>query len=619
MFSGVKMNYKKLGLKSGIEIHQQLETKSKLFCKSSAGMREKEVVGQIKRKQHPVAGELGTIDIAMLHEMTRDRTFHYQLFDHESCLVETDEEPPHELNLEALEVALKIALMLNCTIPNELQVMRKSITDGSNTSAFQRTIVVGLDGFLNYKGKKVEITYINLEEDAAAIVGEENGNVTYRLNRLGVPLIEIGTGLLEGFAPDDIQDIAFNLGMLLRSTGKVKRGIGTIRQDVNISIRAGERTELKGMQDLWTMSKAIQNEVTRQLVMSEIRGEMRKKGVKKIPDWFVDVNSLISNSHSKILRQMLDSGATIFAIKLPDFAGKLKREIYPGKTLGKDLAEYVAAFGVKGILHTDEDLAKYSAVEDFQRVRERLKAAETDAVILIGEHKDKGKVAKLLIERINIFLERPEKEVRAVGDDGHIRFNRPLPGSQRLYPETDVVPYSVSNDWLKRLKKELPEPWTKKLEKFKKMKLSDDLAKQMLRSEYLELFERLIKKKEDPVVMANVFTSILKDLQRQNVQVSNLTDKHFEEVFQGVGSRKMMKEALPEILKYLAEHSSESVNSAITKLNLKTLSESELLKIVKEVVSQPGIQFDKAVGLAMSQVRGRADPQRVIKLVKKFK
>jgi glutamyl-tRNA(Gln) amidotransferase subunit E len=612
------MDYKKLGLKAGLEIHQQLDTKYKLFCKSSAAMKDKEVIGQVKRKQHPVAGELGVVDIAMLHEMLRDRTFHYQLFPHETCLVEIDEEPPHEMNLEALEVALKIALMLNCTIPDELQVMRKSISDGSNTSAFQRTIVVGLDGFLKYKGKKVEITFINLEEDAAPTVTEENGNVTFRLSRLGVPLIEIGTGLLEGFTPDEIQDIAFNIGMLLRSTGKVKRGIGTIRQDVNVSVKAGERTELKGMQDLWTMSKAIQNEITRQLTMSEIRSEIRRRGVKKVGESFVDVNSLISNTKSKILRQMLDTGATVFAMKLPKFAGMLKKEIYPGKTFGKDLAEYVAAFGVKGILHSDEDLAKYAAVEDFRGVREYLKAGEKDAIILIGEHNDKGKVAKLLLQRINLFLEKPEKETRAVGDDGHIRFNRPLPGAQRLYPETDVLPFSVSREWLKKLKRELPESWMKKLEKFKKMKLSDDLAKQILRSEYLELFEKLAKK-GDPILMANVFTNILKDLQRQNVNVSNLSEKHFEEIFQSVRSKKIMKESLPDILKYLAENSSQSVSSAVAKLNLKALSKAELLKIVKEVVSQPNIQFDKAVGLVMSQVRGRADPQEVIKLVKKFK
>ena len=613
------MDYKKLGLKAGIEIHQQLDTRYKLFCKSSSGMREKEVVGLIRRKQHPVAGELGTVDIAMMHEMMRDRTFHYQLFPHESCLVETDEEPPHELNLEALEVALKIALMLNCTVPDELQVMRKSITDGSNTSAFQRTIVVGLDGFLKYRGKKVEITYINLEEDAAAIVGEENGNVTYRLSRLGVPLIEIGTGLLQGFSPDEIQDIAFNIGMLLRSTGKVKRGIGTIRQDVNVSIKVGERTELKGMQDLWTMSKAIQNEVTRQLTMNDIRSEMRRKSVRRIRENLMEVNSLLSNTHSKILRQMLDSGASVFAIKLNVFAGMLKREVYPGKTLGKDLAEYVSAFGVKGILHSDEDLAKYAAVEDFQRIREHLHAGHKDAVVLIGEHKDKGKVSKLLIERINAFLEKPERETRAVGDDGHIRFNRPLPGAQRLYPETDVIPLSISKEWLKKLKKELPEPWTKKLEKFKKMKLSDDLAKQILRSEHMETFEKFVKKRFQPIVMANVFTNTLKDLQRQNVDVSNLTEKHFEEVFHSVSSKKVMKEALPEILKYLAEHPADSVSVSISKLNLKALSKTELVKIVKEVVSQPNIQFDKAVGLVMSQVRGRADPQEVIRLVKKFK
>ena len=234
-----KINFKKLGLKAGLEIHQQLGTSHKLFCNSSAAMKEKDVTGIIKRKQYPVASELGEMDVATMHEFLRDRTFYYQTFPHETCLIELDEEPPRGINKEALNTSIEIALMLNCEIPNEIHVMRKTITDGSNTSAFQRTMIVGMNGFLRYKGRKIPIDYINLEEDAAAIVGEEKGNVTYRLNRLGIPLVEVGTGVMTEFTPEEIQDIAFNIGMIFRSTGKVKRGIGTIRQDVNISIKGG--------------------------------------------------------------------------------------------------------------------------------------------------------------------------------------------------------------------------------------------------------------------------------------------------------------------------------------------------------------------------------------------
>lgn len=615
------MNYKKLGLKAGLELHQQLNTEHKLFCNSSTEMKEKNVITIVKRKQHPVAGELGEIDLATQYEFLRDRTFQYQVFPKECCEIELDEEPPRLVNPEALEIGLQIALLLNCEIPNEIHVMRKTITDGSNTSAFQRTMVIGLNGFLRYKGKKIKIEYVNLEEDAAAIVGEEDGNVTYRLSRLGVPLVEVGTGILEGFTPEEIQDIAFNLGMIFRSTGKVKRGIGTIRQDVNISIKVGERAELKGFQELGVMAKVIENDVIRQLTMIEIKNELRKKGLRKIIFKPVDVNEIFKNTKSKILKSIIDNGGTVFAIRLPEFDGYLRKEIYPGKTLGRELADFASTFGVKGIIHSDEDLVKYQVFDDFIRLREHLKAEKNDAIVLIGEFKNKGKVAELLIQKCNQILIGLEKETRAVTDDGGSRFTRPLPGAQRLYPETDVIPIAISKEMIEKIKKELPEPWTKKLVRFKKMGLSDDLAKNILRSEYLELFEKTVKEKRvDPTIAANTFSNTLKDLQkRENVKIEQLSEKHFLEVFDSLAKKKIVKEALPEVLKYLADYPGASVSEAVSELKLKPVSTEELKNIVKEVIVQPNLSFEKSLGLVMSKVRGRVDAEVVVKLVKKYK
>jgi glutamyl-tRNA(Gln) amidotransferase subunit E len=442
-----EINYKKFGLKAGLEIHQQLDTQHKLFCKSSTAMMEKEPVAHVKRKLHPVASELGEIDIASAYEEMRNRNFVYQYFNTENCLVELDEEPPHEVNLEALNVGFQIALMLNCEIPNEIHVMRKIVTDGSNTSAFQRTILIGMNGYLKYKGKQIPITYVNLEEDAAPLVSEEGGNATYRLNRLGVPLVEIGTGILENFSAKDIEDIAFQIGMICRSTGKVKRGIGTIRQDVNISIRQGERTELKGVQELAMLAKIVDWEIMRQNNLNELRTHLRKKGIRKVSSQPEIVNENLYQSKSKILRSLLDSKKTIFALKLPEFAGALKKEIAPGKTFGRELADYVGVFGVKGIIHSDEDLSKYNAVEDFQKLREKLGAKDNDAVVLIGDNAD-GKATHMLVKKINQILEKPEKEVRGVQEDGTTKFLRPLPGAARLYPETDVIPLSISDKWI---------------------------------------------------------------------------------------------------------------------------------------------------------------------------
>jgi len=615
------MNYKSVGLKVGIELHQQLETQHKLFCNCSTEMKEKEPTEIVTRKQHPVAGELGEVDAATQYEYLRDRIFQYQVFKKETCLVELDEEPPHEINHEALHVALQIALLLNCNISDEIHVMRKTVTDGSNTTAFQRTAIVGTDGYLKYKGKKIEIKLVSLEEDATALVEEENGRVTYRLNRLAVPLVEIATGILSDFSPEEIQDIAYNIGMLCRSTGKVKRGLGSIRQDINVSTNVGERVEIKGVQELGLLGKVVENEVFRQVAMSEIRKSLRKRGVKKIVVKPEDVTLRIRDTKSKIIKSIVENNGDIFAIRLNGFNGILKKEISPGRTLGKELADFVSGFGVKGIIHSDEDLNKYQLTEDFKRLREILNASESDAIVLIGELKTKGKISEELIKRCNQILVGLEKETRGVNEDGTTRYNRPLPGEKRMYPETDVVPILVAKEYVEELKKNLPEPWFDKLAKLKsKYKMSDDLAKQIINSEYYEMFERIVEKTDvDANIVANTFISTVKDLERrEGVRVDRLNEKHYIDVFEYVANKKILKEAIPMVLKYLSEYPGETVGNVISELNLTAISMDELKKIIEEVVAQPNLNYDKAVGLVMSKVRGRIDAQVVLKEIKKF-
>jgi len=616
-----KINYKKLGLNVGLEIHQQLDTQEKLFCSCSTAMQEREPAAIVMRKQHPVASELGEIDIAAQHEYFRNRTFNYQVFKNETCLVDLDEEPPHELNPEALNIALQIALLLNCQIPNEIEVMRKTVIDGSNTCGFQRTMVVGLNGYLSYRGKRIEIKNVCLEEDAAATVSEEGGKVTYRLSRLGIPLVEIATGIISGFNPEEVEDIAYNIGMICRSTNKVKRGLGSIRQDVNVSIRIGGRVEMKGVQELGLLSTVIENEVRRQLSLIGIRNELKRKGVRKVTFKPVDVSELLKDSNCRILRAVVESGGAVFALRLPEFSRVLKRELFSGKTLGRELADFVQIFGVEGIIHSDEDLSKYRAEEDFKKIRTHLNAREDDAIVLVGEMKTKGKASEDLWNKINKLLVGIEKETRGVDEEGLTRFMRPLPGAARLYPETDVKPVPVGTDMLEKMKKELPEPWMKKYARFKsKFKLSDELAKQILRSKYLELFERVMKEGGvEASIVANTFISTLKDLEkREKVDVGRLSERHFIELFTALKKRMIAKEAIPEILKYLANYPGETVADVIRELNLTPISVAELKKIVTETLSQPGLTYEKAVGIVMSQVRGRIEPEVVMKTVRKM-
>lgn len=254
-------DYKKLGLKSGLEIHQQLDS-HKLFCDCPSLLRSDEPEYEIQRTLNPVIGETGEVDVAVNFEKTKNKNFKYQVYD-TNCLVELDEEPPHSINQEALEIALQISHLLNCKIFPVSQVMRKTVINGSNTSGFQRTGLIAHDGYVEVSSGKIPIDWVMLEEDSARPVSEEKDLKTYKLDRLGIPLVEITTGP-HMKTPEEIKEVAMKIGEILRAC-KVKRGLGTIRQDVNISIDGSKRVEIKGFQDLKMMTKTINNEISRQI------------------------------------------------------------------------------------------------------------------------------------------------------------------------------------------------------------------------------------------------------------------------------------------------------------------------------------------------------------------
>ncbi|MDD5177856.1 MAG: Glu-tRNA(Gln) amidotransferase subunit GatE [Candidatus Nanoarchaeia archaeon] len=269
------VDYKELGFKAGLEIHQQIEGR-KLFCHCPALVNDDNLSDvKFKRKLRAIAGETGKVDKAAEFEMSKDKEVFYEACSSSSCLVEYDEEPPHELNKEALEVALQIALLMNCKVVDKIQFMRKTVIDGSNVSGFQRTALIGNDGFIETNKGKVKIETICLEEEAAKKIKEEENKITYRLDRLGVGLIEIATSP-DIRDPEHAKEVASIIGMMLRSTGRVKRGIGSIRQDVNVSIKGHERVEIKGFQDLRNIPKTIENEIHRQLKSKDEKSHVRK-------------------------------------------------------------------------------------------------------------------------------------------------------------------------------------------------------------------------------------------------------------------------------------------------------------------------------------------------------
>ncbi len=616
------IDYKKMGLKYGVEIHQRLATTRKLFCACPARIATDEPIATINRKLRAVAGELGLVDMAAAYEFIRNRTFTYQVFDKETCLVELDEEPPHAIDPEAVKTVLELALLLKADIPGEIHVMRKIVIDGSNTSGFQRTAIIGLNGVLGYENKKIFIPVIAVEEESAGIADNKGDNVVYRLDRLGIPLVEISTGLLEGLSPKDAVEIAYHLGMLVRSTGKVLRGIGTIRQDVNVSIQGGNRVEIKGVQTLDLIEKAIEYEALRQAALIEIKDELKNRGCKlELFEKPHEVTNIFMESKSKFVKKLLAENNKIYAFSLAKFGSLLKKEVCPGKTFGRELSEYAVAQGLGGMIHTDEDLTDYQIDAEMERVKAFAGHEIDDCTVIVAGPPEKAlRACGAILERCKTALFEIPREVRVANDDGTTKFSRPLPGSSRLYPETDIPPFRITKNLIEDTKKHIPETWDKKLNRFVKMGLNKELSDQIIRSEYLNDFESIIKNTDvSPKFVGSVLMSTMTELRRGGVKVEKVNEEKMLEIFRLLEARRVGKEAVTEVLKGVSKYPSQTVEETITKLGLKTITRDELKAIIKEIVRKNANvvkkykkgAVKKLMGTVMKQVRGKIDGKLV--------
>ncbi|MGA2238153.1 MAG: Glu-tRNA(Gln) amidotransferase subunit GatE [Candidatus Bathyarchaeia archaeon] len=623
------IDYGSIGLKVGIEIHRQLDTRKKLFCDCPTTMSDADPSVRFLRRLRPTQSELGQVDPAALFEFQKGRAIIYESDDVTSCLVEMDEEPPKDLNPEAVEIALAASALTNAEPVDEIHVMRKIVIDGSNTTGFQRTCVVAMDGWVTVDEKKIPIQQISLEEDAARKTSESGLTVNYRIDRLGIPLIEISTGPVIT-SPEETERVAKAIGDILRDTGRVKRGLGTVRQDLNVSIRDGALIEIKGVQELDLISKVISYEVSRQLELLLIRSQLVSRGSKEahVGNEFVDVSTLFSNTKSKLIREALVSGGVALAVKVPCFAGLLGRELAPGLRLGTEMASRASFWGrVGGIFHTDE-LPAYGISEDeVLSMKRTLGCGELDVVVMVADHKDKAVDAlTAVVERAREALLGVPTETRTAVADGTTRYMRPRPGASRMYPETDVPPVGISQQRLAQIRAGLPPPREVVMQQLlTKYHLNSKLASQLIDSDYLDVFKHVCSEQGiAPSFVATVLTENLKSLGREGVPVSELTPKHLESVFSAVRAGTVAKEAAPSILAWLSKNSSRTVEDAIQELGMRMLSEYELLRIIDKIIEfnadlikEKGEgAYGKIMGLVMSEVRGSADPGEVTRLIR---
>jgi len=626
----MSIDYSKIGLKAGLEVHQQLDTAAKLFCSCKPQLFKGEPEITFLRRLRPTQSELGQIDPAALFEFQKGVKILYEATRETACLVEMDEEPPHDLNREAVEIVLIAGLMMRAKPVDEIHVMRKTVIDGSNTTGFQRTCVVALDGEIDIKGKKVPIQHVSLEEDAARKMGEKGQIIRYRIDRLGIPLIEVTTAPVI-YSPQEAEETALAIGRILRATRKVRRGLGTIRQDLNISIRDGALIEIKGVQELELVSRVIENEVQRQLNLLKIRDELKKREVKEenIKEKFVDVTSVFKQTKCKVIRRALEQNKRVLAVKLPKFAGFLKRELALGMRLGAEMAEIAHFWGrVGGVFHTDELPAYGITVDEMNQVGRLMKKEPLDAVVFVADTLENATDAlKAVTQRAREAVKGVPEETRAANPDGTTRYMRPRPGAARMYPETDVPPIQLTREYLEKLRTQLPELPEQKMKRLmKEYELNRKLAKQILDSEYADLFEAVAKETGvSSTVIAVTLTETLKALRREGINIEAVTDGQFRELFSLIGSGKTTKEAIPEVTTWLSKHEGATVKEAIKSLGLAMISQKELEELIDDLIKRNKIlieergkgAFGPLIGMVMKKVRGRVKAEMVSEILKK--
>ena len=569
--------YRSIGFMCGLEIHQRLATDEKLFCSCHTEIADKgHEIAVINRRQRAVAGELGKVDKSAEIEEGKERSFTYKVYRENACLVDVDEEPPHQMNMDALSVTLSLAHSMGMKIVEELQPMRKAVVDGSDPSAFQRSVMIALDGKIKVNGHVIAVPSLFLEEESSGIIEGSATNVVYDTSRLGVPLIEIDTNPTIP-DPKAAKDVALYLGTLLRITGRVQRGIGSIRQDVNMSIAGGARVEIKGMQELALMDKFIENEVARQIELIKISKELQKKGAKVGSP--VDVTAHFRHSKASIV----GVAECVVAAKLSGFAGFIGKEINPQRRLGTEISDYAKLGGVRGIIHSDEELKKYNITdEEVAKLRSELGAGTGDGFIIIaGPKQNVWKAMEHALWRADHAIKGVPKETRGAntGELCTSKFLRPLPGGSRMYPETDTRPILVTKEMLAAAKKSAPD-----LEREKKglsaIVKNESLAAQLILSPRLKLFKLVVQESGvDSEFAANIIIQKFTELKRDGIDCDSIDDDSVVALFDAYHSGTITKQAIDPLLRELAL-GARDIAALVHKLKLKRLSATEIKELI---------------------------------------
>ena len=571
------IDYQEVGLMAGLEVHQQLLTERKLFCHCPARHYTTTHDGEVLRHMRPTLSELGEYDGTALMEFKTRKNIIYLLNEENVCTYEMDDTPPFLVNQQAIDIAIEQCLMLGCDIVDEVHIARKQYLDGSIPTGFQRTAIVGVSGRLPFRGRHLTITQVSVEEDSCREVSDHGHLIVWRTDRLGMPLIETVTGP-DLRTPEEVADAILLVGLVCRSTGHVRVGIGASRQDVNVSVRGGRRVEIKGVPQAGWAPGLVHCEAVRQVNLLRLRDELHRRGLARPVDIAVesaDVTDLFASSTLSILRseswerwveatgrrvglELRPGPFRVRAARLKGLYGTLAWPTQPSRTFESELAgrvRVIAGLDQQPIILQGEKWPDYpGGAGELQRVRSRLGCETGDGVVVIwGTDEDTQRAVDEVRLRYVDALDGVPHETRQPYRDGHTDFERILPGPDRMYPDTDSPPTRITRERMEGLRRALPpRPWEREA-RYGSVGVPKATVHYLIRRGGASEVDRVVASCGGDLRSACFFFGEkLKALRRAGIQVDKIPAERWCELFLALRDRPCLWQAWERIVQRMA-------------------------------------------------------------------
>ncbi len=580
-----KETWEKIGFKSGLEVHQQLKTKKKLFCNCPSGIYndDDDFDAEIVRHMRPTLSELGEYDGTALMEFKTRKTIIYRINEENSCTYEIDDTPPFPINKEALEIALEISLLSKLNIVGEVHITRKQYLDGSIPTGFQRTAILGVEGEIPLSNKKVRLIQLSIEEDACREISDVGHTRIYKTDRLGMPLIETVT-YPELFTPYELAEAAQVIRFINRSTGKVRVGPGAGREDVNVSCKGGTRVEIKGVSYIKKIPELSHNEAFRQFALLKLRDKLLKK-VMDTENWSISYKEIDFHNFDLSyppLQQALKDGKKLIAVNFPQFKGALSHFAQPGRPFADEIAgrlKVIACLERPNMLHSEELQIPYEKYyEDFEKIAKNLDAKPDDSQILFWtDDYDLQTALEVIEERCKMAFDGIPPETRKSLTDGTTVFERVLPGADRMYPDTDSAPIPLDNEYIENLKKNLTLDISDRFNQLKKWNAPKDTYTYILRNNLNDIIQKIIDLGYEPKFVCSFFGHYVKHLEGKLQKHKEFSYKIIIGLFKFLKKEKLEKDIAKLMLPVVFNNPNMQFESILNSIKFKRRSYAELV------------------------------------------